>query len=48
MSKTISFKKDEENTKMFAIFLAQIIREGLSFNLRADDIAWEIELTGGF
>ena len=43
-----SFKKDEENTKMFAIFLAQIIREGLSFNLRADDIAWEIELTGGF
>lgn len=48
MTRTISFKKDEENTKMFAIFLAQIIREGLHYHLRQDDIAWEIELTGGF
>ena len=48
MSKTIAFNKDEAGTKLFIIALAQVIREGLTFHVRWDNVGWEIEFTGGF
>jgi hypothetical protein len=46
--KTIAFKKNEAETKLFVIVLAQIIREGLTYTIRQDNVGWEIELTGGY
>ena len=46
MKKYIAFKKTEEDTRLFIIALAQIIREGLSFHVRGDNVGWEIEITG--
>ena len=44
---TLVFVKGKEDV-LFVKVLAQLIREGLDFNVHADFISWEIELTGGY
>jgi phosphopantetheine adenylyltransferase len=46
--KTINFRRDEEGMKNLAIFLAQIIREGLTYKINNAELFVEIELTGGY
>lgn len=47
-SKRIAFNKDEDGTRMLAVFVSQLIREGVVFSVRANDFVYEVELTGGF
>jgi hypothetical protein len=42
----IFFKKAD--AVLMAKFLAQIIREGLSYEFTQDDVGFEITLTGGY
>jgi len=43
-----SFDRSDEDMKAMAVFVAQLIREGVTFTVRQDNAAFEIELTGGF
>lgn len=45
---TIVFRKTEEETKLFAIVVAQLIKEDVVFSVRSDDVGWEIHLSGGY
>ena len=47
MKGRIPFIKKHE-TVLFAQFISQLIREGVTFAVFSDDYAWEVELTGGF
>lgn len=42
----IEFKKGEE--KNMAVFVSQLVREGVTFNINRDDHGYEIVLTGGY
>lgn len=46
--KSINFRRDEEGMKALAIFLAQIIREGLTYKIDNAELTVGVELTGGF
>ena len=53
MSNYIVFPKDEEGLKLCAVYVAQLTREGLTFELKDKGNAtigcWiEVHLTGGF
>lgn len=42
------FKKNEVETRMLAIFVAQLVKEAVVFKVREDEYEVSIELTGGF
>lgn len=45
-NKTIEFRRDDP--KNLAIFLAQIVREGLTYKIENGELFVKVELTGGF
>ena len=44
----LTFDRSEKDMKAMAVFVAQLIREGVTFTIRQDNVGFEIELTGGF
>lgn len=52
MEHTFTFKKTgktaEQETQRLAIFVSQLIREGVTFKKQEDDFSVDIILTGGF
>lgn len=47
-NKMIIFLNNDEDTRRCAIFISQLIREGVTFEIKRDKISTEITLTGGF
>jgi len=45
---TLSFDRSEKDMRAMAVFIAQLVREGVTFTINQDNIAFEIKLTGGF
>ena len=45
---TKSFLNDEKGTRLLAIYVATLVREGVIFRINSDEIATEVTLTGGF
>lgn len=41
-------KKDSECETRLARFMAQLIREGITYRIRQDAFEYEVELTGGY
>lgn len=46
--KTITFQADEEGMKLMAVFVAQLVREGLTFTVENRATCFLVTLTGGF
>lgn len=44
----VQFRRDEEGSKCLAIFLAQLIREGVTYRVDNSEIFVRVTLTGGF
>jgi hypothetical protein len=42
------FYKDANDTQRMAIFIAQLVREGVTYSITEQDNYISIELTGGF
>ncbi len=45
---TIEFEKNTEGTKNFATFLAQLVKESVTFKVENNRDKYVVELTGGF
>jgi hypothetical protein len=49
MNKSFRFYKNENDTKLMAIFVAQLVREGVTYAIKdANDSYVDIQLTGGY
>lgn len=46
--KEITFRRDTEGMKNLAIFLAQVIKEGLTYEIDNAELYVKVELTGGY
>jgi hypothetical protein len=45
----VVFQKDETGIKLTAIFIAQLVREGVTYCIRDNGTdSWLVELTGGY
>lgn len=44
----ITFGVTDSETRRLAVFLAQLIKEGVTYVTRQDPSGFEVELTGGF
>lgn len=45
---TVTFRRDDEGMKNLATFLAQIIKEGLTYQIDNAENFVEVTLTGGY
>jgi hypothetical protein len=48
MKSIITFGMHEEGMRLAAVFIAQLVREGVAYYVHSDNISMEITLTGGF
>ena len=48
MKPNIEFMLDEEETRLLAVFIAQLIREGVTFSIMKDKISVMVTLTEGY
>jgi len=48
MESTVTFNSDVESITNMAIFIAQLVREGVAFRTEFCNGVYRIELTGGF
>lgn len=48
MKSTITFKNDEDGIKLFATFISQIIREGVTYEIHNLETETHVVLTGGY
>lgn len=44
----IDFNRDEEGMKALAVFIAQIVREGITYKIVNHDASVSVEILGGF
>lgn len=42
------FARNDEEMRQMAVFVAQLVKEGVKFIVRQDSAAFSIELTGGY
>lgn len=47
-NKTVAFDKTDAGTKMFAIFVAQLVKEGVTYDLDSTPTKYYVTITGGF
>lgn len=45
---SVRFEKDTKGASLLAIYTAQLIREGVTFEVADCSAHWEVELLGGF
>ena len=49
MNHTVKFDKREDDAEIrLARFLAQLVREGVTYTIRQDAFEYEVEMKGGF
>jgi len=48
MKTIVTFNMNEDGVRLAAVFMAQLVREGVTFRVRSDNVSMEITLTGGF
>ena len=48
MESKIKFANDEKGLKMLSVFIAQLVREQVTYRVTSDDFEYEVTLTGGF
>lgn len=41
-------KREEDAERRLAMFIAQLVREGIKFHVRSDGVSYEVTLTGGY
>jgi len=46
--KMVEFEKNTEGTKQFATFLAQLVKEGVTYEVDNSKDKYSVTLTGGF
>ena len=45
---TTIFMNKEKDIRLFAVFVSQLIREGVTFSIMRDEHSIEVTLTGGY
>jgi len=45
---SIKFEKDAKGAELMAVYTAQLIREGVTFDVADLPSRWEVELLGGY
>lgn len=45
---SLEFEKNEDGTRRLAIYVSQLVREGVVFTIAQDERAVRVTLTGGF
>jgi hypothetical protein len=48
MNQHITFHRDEDGIKMLAIFIAQLVKEGVTYTINNAENYVEVTLTGGY
>ena len=46
--KNVDFRRDAEGMKMLGAYLAQLVREGVTYKIENAELFIRVELTGGF
>jgi len=44
----ITFEKNDEGTRQFAILISQLVKEGVVFEINNTKPVYEVRLTGGY
>ncbi len=44
----VTFRRDNEGTQQLAIFLAQLIREGVTYEINNAELYVEVRVLGGY
>jgi hypothetical protein len=47
-SHTVSFERNENGMKLLAVFLAGIVREGITYSVQTDACEVTVEILGGY
>ena len=45
---TVTFRKNSDDLRLMAVYVAQLIKEGVAFEMKTLDDRTEVTLTGGF
>ena len=48
MNQHVTFRRDEDGAKQLATFLAQLVKEGVTYSIKNAENYVEVTLTGGY